>query len=78
MKKLNMFIHCVFSLVSALTKNRFAQEDDYEEKITDGIDICEWNVPIENEQQPLQYSVWDFAGQTVYYNTHQVCLTHPA
>ena len=48
--------------------------ETYDEMITDGIDICEWDVPIKNEKQPLQYSVWDFAGQTVYYNTHQVSL----
>lgn len=35
-----------------------------------GIDICTWKVPYENES--ISYSVWDFAGQTVYYNTHQV------
>ena len=45
---------------------------NYDATITDGIDICEWHVPI-GESQPLQFSVWDFAGQTVYYNTHQVC-----
>ncbi len=42
------------------------------EQITDGIDISTWtiNAPGMN----LTYSVWDFAGQTVYYNTHQVVL----
>jgi len=37
------------------------------EAITDGIDITTW-CPTDS----LTYSVWDFAGQTVYYNTHQV------
>lgn len=40
------------------------------EAITDGIDISTWTV--KSDQAELQYSVWDFAGQTVYYNTHQV------
>ena len=47
-------------------------DETYDEMITDGIDICEWDIPIKDEKHPLQYSVWDFAGQTVYYNTHQV------
>ncbi len=45
------------------------------EQITDGIDISTWtiNAPGMN----LTYSVWDFAGQTVYYNTHQVQACFP-
>ena len=43
------------------------------EAITDGIDITSWNVPYQGET--LTFSVWDFAGQTVYYNTHQVRAT---
>ena len=39
------------------------------EGITDGIDITTWN-----PRDKLTYSVWDFAGQTVYYNTHQVMI----
>ena len=42
------------------------------EGITDGIDISNWT--IHKSGQPLTFSVWDFAGQTVYYNTHQVIL----
>lgn len=43
------------------------------EKITDGIDITTWNVPVPGKKDShISYSVWDFAGQTVYYNTHQV------
>ena len=40
------------------------------EGITDGIDISNWTV--NRQGVALQYSVWDFAGQTIYYNTHQV------
>jgi hypothetical protein len=43
------------------------------EGITDGIDIKSW--VINRQNQALTYSVWDFAGQTVYYNTHQVTLS---
>ena len=40
------------------------------EGITDGIDISSWS--INQNGHSLTFSVWDFAGQTVYYNTHQV------
>ena len=42
------------------------------EGITDGIDISNWAV--NRNHSTVTYSVWDFAGQTVYYNTHQVNL----
>ncbi|XP_060062845.1 uncharacterized protein LOC132543370 [Ylistrum balloti] len=44
--------------------------------ITDGIDICTWDVDYEGDK--ISYSVWDFAGQTVYYNTHQFFLSDRA
>lgn len=37
-----------------------------------GIDINNWTV--EEDGGAVTFSVWDFAGQTVYYNTHQVYL----
>lgn len=40
------------------------------EGITNGIDITSWSV--KKKDQMLTFSVWDFAGQIVYYNTHQV------
>jgi hypothetical protein len=42
------------------------------EAITDGIDITDWKI------DDVTFSMWDFAGQTVYYNTHQACtyVTH--
>ena len=40
--------------------------------VTDGIDIKNWEVKVPNEDVTITYSIWDFAGQTVYYNTHQV------
>ena len=45
--------------------------------VTDGIDIMKWDVCYDKstkEDNTITYSVWDFAGQTVYYNTHQVSL----
>ncbi|XP_059176566.1 uncharacterized protein LOC131956160 [Physella acuta] len=47
-----------------------------EEELTDGIDISSWSVP--TEEGELTFSVWDFAGQTVYYNTHQFFLSDRA
>ena len=44
------------------------------EGITDGIDISNWSVNRNN--QTLTFNVWDFAGQTVYYNTHQVIIIY--
>ena len=40
--------------------------------VTDGIDILKWRVPLEDTHDVLEFSVWDFAGQSVYYHTHQV------
>jgi len=40
------------------------------EDLTDGIAIDTWHVDYNGKQ--ISYSTWDFAGQTVYYNTHQV------
>lgn len=44
------------------------------EGITDGIDISTWKIQHAKET-PVVFSVWDFAGQTLYYNTHQFFLT---
>lgn len=41
---------------------------------TDGIDILSW----EHEEEgypPITFGIWDFAGQEVYYSTHQFFLT---
>ncbi|XP_021360647.1 uncharacterized protein LOC110455055 [Mizuhopecten yessoensis] len=46
------------------------------DSITDGIDICTWDVDYKGDT--VSYSVWDFAGQTVYYNTHQFFLSDRA
>jgi Leucine-rich repeat (LRR) protein len=62
------------SLLNALIKRR---KSNQRPKITDGIDIKDWIVDLEDKSQ-LTYSMWDFAGQSVYYNTHQFFLTSRA
>jgi len=67
-------LFCFFRLLKAL-RNESKQTGGAEETVlTDGIDIKPWIVPINHEgrQIDITYSCWDFAGQTVYYNTHQV------
>lgn len=52
---------------------------------TDGIDIATWKVKLdkgdkqENKKaKKIEFSCWDFAGQEVYYNTHQFFLSKSA
>ena len=54
-----------------MTDGKIKKRSNQKEMITDGIDIKSWRVPVENGDN-LTFSIWDFAGQTVYYNTHQV------
>jgi hypothetical protein len=60
----------VHSLVSSLTENAYVSSGSFGEQITDGIDITTWVASSNGDS--VSFSVWDFAGQTVYYNTHQV------
>ncbi|KAK7503510.1 hypothetical protein BaRGS_00005049 [Batillaria attramentaria] len=64
------------SLVKSLMSSTGKADMTVGEEITDGIDICPWTV--DTEEGPITYSVWDFAGQTVYYNTHQFFLSDRA
>ncbi|XP_041374603.1 uncharacterized protein LOC121387519 [Gigantopelta aegis] len=64
------------SLVKALLSGNHRTQLSLGEDITDGIDICPWSVFTEDGQ--VTYSVWDFAGQSVYYNTHQFFLSDRA
>ncbi|KAH3741006.1 hypothetical protein DPMN_047724, partial [Dreissena polymorpha] len=66
------------SLVQSLINKRYRSFINYDDPITDGIQINTWEVPIEDEDDKLTFSVWDFAGQTVYYNTHQFFLSNRA
>ena len=65
-------IYC--SLVNAMCHGTYTFWGDPSHKITDGIDITIWDVGENNDK--VTFSVWDFAGQSVYYNTHQVCGHH--
>lgn len=60
----------VYSLVDCLTTGDRTYRTDPAEMITDGIDIKKWTVGTPSGD--LMYNIWDFAGQSVYYNTHQV------
>ena len=64
--------HLFCSLVRALTSEYYQSYGTQGERITDGIDITTWNVNRKGEN--VIFSCWDFAGQTVYYNTHQVFI----
>ena len=44
-----------------------------DEDITDGIEIKDWKID-DYQDETITFSTWDFAGQTVYYNTHQVTI----
>lgn len=63
------------SLVEAMTNNLFQNGNRPPPNLTDGISILDWKVDIAQDQN-LTFSVFDFAGQVVYYNTHQFFLTN--
>jgi GTPase SAR1 family protein len=46
-------------------------------EVTDGINIRDWVIELPDRSE-LTFSMWDFAGQSVYYNTHQFFLTSRA
>lgn len=44
--------------------------------LTDGIDITDWDVDTDSKEvDRITLNAWDFAGQEVYYTTHQFFLT---
>ncbi|CAM9466296.1 unnamed protein product, partial [Hapterophycus canaliculatus] len=45
------------------------------EKRTVGVEVTEWKP---REELPLSVSLWDFAGQSEYYSSHQIFLTRGA
>ncbi len=63
------------SLLQALMSDKKATKGTTTTEVTDGIDIHNWTVTDENGLN-ITYNCWDFAGQSVYYNTHQVSLSH--
>jgi GTPase SAR1 family protein len=66
-----------FSLLKALMSSTHTTQQNSTEKITDGIDIQNWVVQTA-EGPEITYNTWDFAGQTVYYNTHQFFMSRRA
>ncbi|KAL3867198.1 hypothetical protein ACJMK2_044420, partial [Sinanodonta woodiana] len=64
------------SLVRSLLSKDGKAQLTLGEEITDGIDISTWTVNKDGDQ--LTFNVWDFAGQTIYYNTHQFFLSNRA
>ncbi|CAF4077014.1 unnamed protein product, partial [Rotaria sordida] len=62
------------SLVRAFLKSY----SDTPPTVTDGIDIVKWRVSLVEQNNYLEFSVWDFAGQSVYYHTHQFFLAKQA
>ncbi|XP_076445934.1 uncharacterized protein LOC143283637 [Babylonia areolata] len=65
------------SLLRALMSAGKKTEGTKGENITDGIVIQPWTVKNDAGVE-VTYSTWDFAGQTLYYNTHQFFLSKRA
>ncbi|XP_071087235.1 uncharacterized protein [Haliotis cracherodii] len=65
------------SLLKALMSHNKKTEGTKGEEITDGIVIQPWTVKTDDEIE-ITYNTWDFAGQTLYYNTHQFFLSKRA
>lgn len=57
---------------TSLVRAFLESHSDTPPAVTDGIDIVKWKVPLNGPDDFLEFSVWDFAGQSVYYHTHQV------
>ena len=70
MSVLNGIFSLLHSLLKALMSDSGHTDVLTAKDTTDGIDINTWTVPYGGKE--ITYSAWDFAGQTVYYNTHQV------
>ena len=64
------------SLMQALMSDTDKTKGTTDDQVTDGIDIKMWTCANE-EGRPITYSTWDFAGQDIYYNTHQVYRNIP-
>ena len=63
------------SLTNCLLDSMYGNSGRLQPDLTDGISIRNWLVPLDDKSS-LNFSVWDFAGQQVYYNTHQFFLTN--
>ena len=64
------------SLVNALVNKVYQKNLPSPPNMTDGIEISDWDVKLNNNKDSLSFSVFDFAGQNIYYHTHQFFLTN--
>ena len=58
------------ALIKRIT-NTWEKKDDKEREVTDGIEMHRWKV----KGHKADFRLWDFAGQEVYYITHQLFLS---
>jgi len=58
---------------TSLVKRLMGQPCDPGEKMTEGILVEQWYVPLGNES--LRLNIWDFGGQEIMHATHQFFLT---
>ncbi|GFN82127.1 leucine-rich repeat serine/threonine-protein kinase 1, partial [Plakobranchus ocellatus] len=65
------------SLLRALMSSDKKTAGTKGEDITNGIDILPWTIKSQDGIE-VTYNTWDFAGQTLYYNTHQFFLSKRA
>ena len=59
---------------TSLLRSLKGESCDENTDLTDGIKIDDWVIDLE-DGSTLTFSRWDFAGQSVYYNTHQFFLS---
>ena len=55
--------------------HKVAEKEPTETIATDGIDIHDITIPIPNTQREMIWDCWDYAGQEIYYTTHQFFIT---
>jgi len=56
--------------------NRLIYDLFVEDKITEGINISGWNIPVPcSGNESIKLNIWDFGGQEIYHATHQFFLT---
>lgn len=60
-------------MLNALTKHNYK---DKKTEVTDGIQISKWHVPLDEGKSKLTYSMWDFAGQSVFIMHHMSNLIY--
>ena len=58
---------------TCLRKRLINNNYDPKRNKTDGIDIHNWEIEVEDRK--LQVNIWDFGGQEIYHATHQFFLT---